>query len=186
VGEWQRRETLRNAALGEKAGRRNAKTEAANDARMAEIDKRLAKIDKGLASTFPNYAALASPAPFAADEVQAQLGADEALVLFFDTREWQAPAEETFVWVLTKTDIRWVRSDLGTDALTREVQDLRCGLDSAAWESVSTAPSSRARAIPAGRRPSIRPARIGCTRRSSARSKTSSKASTCSSCRPGR
>jgi CHAT domain-containing protein/tetratricopeptide (TPR) repeat protein len=139
VAEWQKREALRNAALGEKAARRNAKTEAANDARMADIDKRLAKIDKGFAATFPNYAALASPAPLTADEVQAQLGADEALVLFFDTREWQTTPEETFIWVLTKTDIRWVRSDLGTDALTREVQDLRCGLDAAAWEGVHCA-----------------------------------------------
>ena len=33
---------------------------------------------------------------------------------------------------MTKTDMRWVRSDLGTAALTREVPALRCGLDAAA------------------------------------------------------
>jgi hypothetical protein len=47
---------------------------------------------------------------------------------------WKPTPEETFVWVVTKTDMRWVRSDLGTPALTREVAALRCGLDGGAWE----------------------------------------------------
>ena len=42
--------------------------------------------------------------------------------------------EETFVWVVTKTEVRWVRSELGTAALAREVAALRCGLDAAAWD----------------------------------------------------
>jgi CHAT domain-containing protein len=133
VAEWQKREVLRNAALGEGTARRNAKAEAENNARMAAIDKRLAEIDKRLAATAPDFAALASPAPLAMEDVQGQLGANEALVLFLDTAEWQAMHQETFVWVVTKTDVRWVRSDLGTEALTREVQALRCGLDAAAW-----------------------------------------------------
>ena len=65
--------------------------------------------------------------------MQAQLGADEALVLFLDTPESKPTLEETFIWVVTKTDLRWVRSDLGTKALIREVQALRCGLDAEAW-----------------------------------------------------
>ena len=65
--------------------------------------------------------------------MQAQLGADEALVLFLDTTEGKPTPEETFIWVVTKTELRWVRSDLGTEALAREVQALRCGLDAEAW-----------------------------------------------------
>jgi hypothetical protein len=83
-----------------------------------------ASVGKGGASP-----ALASPAPPSVEEVQAQLASDEALVLFLDTPEW----EETFVWVVTKTDVRWVRSELGTPALTREVAALRCGLDYQSW-----------------------------------------------------
>ncbi len=41
--------------------------------------------------------------------------------------------EETFIWVVTKSAVRWVRSDLGTEALSQEVSALRCGLDAAAW-----------------------------------------------------
>ncbi|MGO8953091.1 MAG: hypothetical protein ACLPWS_07410, partial [Rhodomicrobium sp.] len=67
--------------------------------------------------------------------MQAQLGADEALVLFLDIDARFTPTpEETFIWVVSKTDMRWVRSDLGTKTLAREVQALRCGLDDTAWE----------------------------------------------------
>ena len=135
--EWQKRELVRNAALGQETAKRDAKAEAENRARLAAIDTRIAEIDKRLAAEFPDYAALASPAPLSVEEVQAQLGADEALVLFLDTPEWKPTPEETFIWVVTKTDVRWVRSDLGKAALTREVQALRCGLDEAAWRGRS-------------------------------------------------
>ena len=61
--------------------------------------------------------------------MQAQLRPDEALILFLDTPEATPTPEETFIWVVTKTDLRWVRTGLGTAALAREVQALRCGLD---------------------------------------------------------
>ena len=124
VAEWQARDALRNAALGQEAAKRNPEAEAKNNARLATIDARMKQIDKELAAKFPDYAALSSPAPLAAGEVQAQLGADEALVLFLDLPEGKGMPEETFIWVVTKTDIRWVRSDLGTKALAREVQAL--------------------------------------------------------------
>ena len=90
-----------------RAGARQAQTHAAeaeNVARLAAIDDRIAEIDKRLAADFPDYAALASPAPLSVEDVQAQLGADEALVLFLDTPEWKPTPEETFIWVVTKTE----------------------------------------------------------------------------------
>src|SRR5208337_510857 len=133
VGEWQKRDALRNAALGQESAKRNPQAEAENGARLAAIDARIKEIDKELAAKFPNYAVLTGPAPLAAEEVQAQLGADEALVLFLETEEGEATPEETFIWVVTKTELRWVRSSLGTEALAREVQALRCGLDAETW-----------------------------------------------------
>jgi tetratricopeptide (TPR) repeat protein/CHAT domain-containing protein len=129
VAEWQNRDQLRSAAVAQAPDKRNADAEAENIARIAAIDARLTAIDKDLAANFPDYAALASPAPLPVEEVQAQLGADEALVLFLDTPEIRQAPEETFVWVVTKTDVRWIRSELGTESLTREVAALRCGLD---------------------------------------------------------
>ena len=84
VTEWQKLELLRNAALGQETAKRDAKAEAESVARLATIDTRIAEIDKWLAAEFPEYAALASPAPLPIEEAQTQLGADEALVLFLE------------------------------------------------------------------------------------------------------
>jgi CHAT domain-containing protein len=73
-------------------------------------------------------------------EVQAVLRDDEALLMFFDTDDGFKPLpEETFVWVVTKGEMRWLRSDLGTEALRREVAALRCGQDDALWNNSDSA-----------------------------------------------
>jgi CHAT domain-containing protein/tetratricopeptide (TPR) repeat protein len=134
VVEWQKRDVDRSAAVAQAPDKRSPQTEAENVARLADIDSRIANIDKQLKADFPDYAALASAAPLSTEDVQAQLGANEALVLFLDTPELMPTPEETFIWVITKKESRWVRSDLGTPALTREVAALRCGLDyKGAW-----------------------------------------------------
>ncbi len=139
VQEWQKRDGLRNGWLGQAPDRRDTKAEAEINARLAAINARIGEIDKQLTADFPDYAALASPAPLSVEEVQAQLRPDEAVILFLDTPEWRSTPEETFIWVLTKTDVHWVRSGLGTPALKREVAALRCGLDAEAWTSSGAA-----------------------------------------------
>jgi hypothetical protein len=116
--------------------------------RLAAIDARLDAISQRFTTDFSDYAALASPAPASVADVQAELGTDEALVLFLDTAEWKPLPEECFVWVVTKTDLRWVRSELGTAALTREVAALRCGLDAAAWDGEGAQGCAKALDIP--------------------------------------
>jgi CHAT domain-containing protein/tetratricopeptide (TPR) repeat protein len=133
VAEWQRRDQTRVAAVAQAPDKRNLQAEAENVSRLAAIDARIAIIDKELATNFPDYAALANPAPLSVEDVQAQLATDEVLVLFLDTPEVKPIREETFIWVVTKTDVRWVRSELGTPALSREVTALRCGLDYQSW-----------------------------------------------------
>ena len=138
VAEWQKLDRVRTAAVSEAPDKRDRAAEAANIARLAAIDARIADIDKRLAADFPDYAALARPTPLSVEEVQSQLRPDEALVLFLDTPEWNPTPEETFIWVVTKTDMRWVKSELGTPALRREVAVLRCGLDYTAWYGEGT------------------------------------------------
>jgi CHAT domain-containing protein/tetratricopeptide (TPR) repeat protein len=133
VGEWQANDKQFIAAKSEPPAKRRPEAEKALADRLTAIEVRLAEIDGRLAQDFPDYSTLASPAPVSVEEMQAQLGTDEALVLFLDTPEWKPEPEETFVWVVTKSDVRWVRSDLGTAALTHEVTALRCGLDASAW-----------------------------------------------------
>jgi CHAT domain-containing protein len=134
VAEWQKRDAIRSAAVARRPEQRNAQSEASNNAHLGVIDSRIAEIDKRLAADFPDYAALASPSPLSVEAVQAQLGANEALVLLLDTPEAEPTPEETFVWVVTKTELRWVRSDFGAQTLAREIAALRCGLDfDGAW-----------------------------------------------------
>ena len=134
IEEWQKRDGARSAAVALPPDKRDRAAEAANLARLTAIDARIGQIDKRLAADFPDYAALSRPTPVAVDDVQGQLGTNEALVLLLDTPGWKPTPEETFMWVMTKTDVRWVRSELGTPALAREVAALRCGLDAALWD----------------------------------------------------
>src|SRR5271166_3631703 len=84
VTEWQRRDAVQSEAVAQPSEKRDMQAEAANNARLAAIDSRIVAIDKRLAADFPDYAALASPAPLSVEAVQAQLRTDEALVLFLD------------------------------------------------------------------------------------------------------
>ncbi|NJM34834.1 MAG: CHAT domain-containing protein [Rhodomicrobium sp.] len=133
VLEWRTRDELRNTNVSQPAEKRNRETEGENLTRLDIIDKRVAAIDKALSAQFPDYAALTNPEPLSVLEVQAQLGANEALVLFLDASKREPTPEETFIWIVTKTDMRWLRSDIGTQALAQEVSALRCGLDKAGW-----------------------------------------------------
>jgi CHAT domain-containing protein len=135
VGEWQTRDKMLIADKSQSADKRNAAAEMALAARLATIDARITEIDRALAKDFPDYAALASPEPLSIGDAQAMLDADEALLLFLDTPEWQPTPDESFIWIVTKASFRSVRSELGTKALTESVAALRCGLDRASWES---------------------------------------------------
>ena len=139
VAEWEKRDAERTAAVSQPPNKRNKETEAANAVRLTAIDERIATIDRGLAVQFPDYAALARPRPLAIEEVQADLRSDEALVLFLDADESGQPAADgTFIWVVTKSDSRWARTELDTSLLAREVDALRCGLISTAWNDTGS------------------------------------------------
>jgi CHAT domain-containing protein/tetratricopeptide (TPR) repeat protein len=147
VTEWQKRDEARSASLSRDLDKRDRAAEAANASRLAEIDARIAVIDMRLKAQFPDYAALANPEPLTVEEVQAYLRPNEALILFLDTPEWKPTPEETFIWVVTKSDMRWVRSKLGTLALRHEVAALRCGLDAAAWDGEGVRACAQALAL---------------------------------------
>ena len=153
VGEWQAKDKLLIAAKSEAPGKRKADTEKELVERLDAIDSRLTAIDQRFVRDFPDYAALVSPAPISVREVQAQLAADEALVLFLNTPEWKPLPEETFVWVVTKSDVRWTRSEFGTAALTREIAALRCGLDGTAWYGEGAKKCTHALSLPPAKIP---------------------------------
>jgi tetratricopeptide (TPR) repeat protein len=145
VAEWQKLDAARTSAVSQAPDKRDPVTEAANVARLDAIDARVADIDKRLAVDFPDYAALSRPQPLSIEDVQSQLRADEALVLFLDTPAWNPTPEATFIWVVTKTEARWVRSPLGTSSLVRNVAALRCGLDASLWDDEAARGSAHGR-----------------------------------------
>ncbi len=127
--EWQARTIIQLAAFSKSPEKRNPEAETANSTRLHDIAVHISEIDAKLKTDFIDYADLASPVPVSIEDVQGDLDANEALILFLDTEELAPTPEETFVWVVTKTDVRWFRSKLGTASLNREVTALRCGLD---------------------------------------------------------
>jgi CHAT domain-containing protein/tetratricopeptide (TPR) repeat protein len=139
VTEWQKRDGARIAAVSHGPNTRDSQAEAANVARLAAIDARIAEIDQRLKLQFPEYAAFSRPEALSVEQAQADLHPDEALILFLDTPQWSPTPEETFIWVVTKSDMRWAHSELGTVALIREVKALRCGLDyNGTWGAASS------------------------------------------------
>ena len=119
------------------AERRSSDAEQSTRRRLADIDARVAGIDRTLAANFPEYADLTRPRPLTTPDAQTLLGSNEALVVPHHTAGSAADPGATFVWVISKSEIRWVRSTLGAGELRKQVTALRCGLDRAAWEATS-------------------------------------------------
>ncbi len=127
--EWQSKDKLLTSSHSLPPDRRKPETETALSARLAAIDGRLVEINSILKKDYRDYAALVSLESLSPKDVQTQLHDDEALVLELDTPEARSAPEETFIWIVTKSDMRWVISGLGTKALKDSVTTLRCGLD---------------------------------------------------------
>jgi CHAT domain-containing protein/tetratricopeptide (TPR) repeat protein len=145
VTEWRVKDKQLVAAKSHPPVKRNLDAEKSLSDRLAIIDTRLEAIDAQFAKDFPDYAALSNPRPISVAEVQAKLRDGEALVLFLDTADDWAPVvpEETFIWVVTKGDMRWVKSELGTKALIEHVAAVRCGLDTVPWDDEKAAERCR-------------------------------------------
>lgn len=118
---WQR-----NARAGHNVSAENRLT-------MEALDKRLTDLDRRLDVRFPVLAEAMRPLAFNISDVQRALDENELLVFVLSTGDFVSTPEETFVWVVGKREVRWTRSNVGSDAIANEVFALRCGLDYASW-----------------------------------------------------
>lgn len=133
------------AAISQADAARNAASEQALRARAAAIAGQIRELDRTIAAQFPDYAALVTRAPVAIEDVQKQLRPNEAMLLFTTT------ARATFVWTVTRSDVRWHAADLGEEQLNDTIGALRCGLDAEAWlDKASTCPQKLGRKTPLG------------------------------------
>jgi CHAT domain-containing protein/Tfp pilus assembly protein PilF len=121
------------AAASQAKPARNLAAEAALRQRALAITSQLAEHDRTIARRFPDYGTLTTRSPFSAVSAQSLLAPDEALLLFAPTRD------STFVWTVTRSDIRWHAAPVGAKLLTEQIRILRCGLDSAAWDDAHAA-----------------------------------------------
>ncbi len=131
--EWQALDKELIAVKSQKQKQRNIETENQIQQHLLKLESRITQIDNILKKEFPEYIALANPAPLSIQDAQAQLQGDEVLVYFVDTAELENATEETFIWFISKTDVKWIRSSLGSKSLDTAVKTLRCGLDSESW-----------------------------------------------------
>jgi CHAT domain-containing protein/tetratricopeptide (TPR) repeat protein len=90
---------------------------------IAETEGKLAAVTARLEREFPDYAALASPQPLKAEEVQAILSGDEALLFFLPSEK------QSYVFALTREGFDWKGVALGKKGLSEKITELRVGLD---------------------------------------------------------
>jgi CHAT domain-containing protein/tetratricopeptide (TPR) repeat protein len=153
--EWQAIDARLTTALVAPPEQRDQAYEQALRQRRADLAIRLDALNARIATELPEYAGLAHPRPLTIadtrkllgsredsahiDQAQGGLFPNEALILILQAPELARVVEDTFVWVITKTQSRWVRVDLGRTALEDQVQALRCGLDEEEWGTATKA-----------------------------------------------
>jgi CHAT domain-containing protein/tetratricopeptide (TPR) repeat protein len=128
VGEWRAVDAHLTAALTTPPDQRDAVSQKALRARLAEVARRIDLLDGRLAKEFPEYAALTSPKPLSIEATQNVLAPNEVLIFVASL------AKQSLVWVIGRDTAHLVLVPVGTDELARDVAALRCGLDEAAWE----------------------------------------------------
>jgi CHAT domain-containing protein/tetratricopeptide (TPR) repeat protein len=137
VREWQWKDAYLVRSFSQRPQSRDRALEQEYRARLNVIENRIGEIDGSLSRDLLSYGALSQPMPLNTREVQTALTDDEALIAVLSTEGIRSISGETFVWVVTKTDTRWVRVDIGRTALEEQVQTLRCGLDAEEWEGIA-------------------------------------------------
>ena len=110
------------------SGKRDVVLEAELRARLASVEMRLDVIDANLAERFPRYRDLAQPTPLKVEALRALLAPNEAALQFV-----VAP-DATYVWLISKTELKWHRAPISQQDLKSVIRELRCGLDRAEWD----------------------------------------------------
>jgi tetratricopeptide (TPR) repeat protein/CHAT domain-containing protein len=120
---WRAQDKRLVDVLSKPEGQQNRTEIEALRQQIADIESRLAADAARLDKEFPDYAALASPKPLAAEEAQKLLGPDEALVFLL------AGDRESYVFALTRDGFDWRTIPIGAQDLAAKVAAFRRGVD---------------------------------------------------------
>jgi CHAT domain-containing protein/tetratricopeptide (TPR) repeat protein len=122
---WRERDKELIAAISKPQAQQNPTLIAALREELAKTESKLAANTARLEREFPQYAALASPKPLKAEELQQVLRDDEALVF------WLAGHQhgEIHLFALTRDRFEWKTIPVNGQALEQKVAAFRRGLD---------------------------------------------------------
>ena len=120
---WRDRDAKLLALLSKPTGKDDRATIETLRKEMADIERRIGALNARVEKEFPDYAALASPKPLKAAEVQQLLGQDEALVF------WLTGGPQTYVFALSREGLAWQTIPLNLKALSDRIAAFRGGLD---------------------------------------------------------
>ncbi len=115
------------AVMSQPNAARNPAAEQALRGQASTIASKIRELDRLIATQFAGYSSLVTRTPVPIEDVQKQLGPNEALLLFTTTRRF------TFVWTVTRSNVRWHSAPIGAQQLAETIGILRCGLDEEAW-----------------------------------------------------
>jgi tetratricopeptide (TPR) repeat protein/CHAT domain-containing protein len=101
---------------------------------LASLQKKTSDLDSELSSTKAKFMLFANPSALTVSEVQGYLKDDEALIDFYVTPTNRGLEGETFIWVITKTDVQLATSPITDRVMVQFVNTLRCGLDRTLWD----------------------------------------------------
>jgi len=97
--------------------------------------KTISDLDFKINSQFENFEKFAVPAPVSQDELQNRLlSNNEAMILILTPQDSVSTNESPYIWIVTKTDIKWFKSKKSVNEINSNVAALRCGLDRSGWE----------------------------------------------------
>lgn len=127
------------AAISGPNAQRNEVEEDKSRKEREDLVRRIQAIGANLAKQFPQYAALVNPAPLSVKDVQQLLQPGEVLIQVsqeaLDPFPYRHSVGQTYVWAVTRDEVRWKALPIGAEALATEVAALRCGLDESAWRA---------------------------------------------------
>jgi CHAT domain-containing protein/Flp pilus assembly protein TadD len=109
------------AEISKEPIKRDASKEQRVKERLKFITTERDEIETSLNQRFPSFAALSKPAPISVADTQALVADDEALVAVdFD--------DNSYAWVVTRTDADWVGLKITAKELSDEIKSLRLSL----------------------------------------------------------
>jgi len=124
---WKDADRRLLSALGAAAADRDEALIRSLRGELASLEKRISSVTQLLESVFPEYTSLANPDPVPIEEAQQLLHENEVLIQFL------IGSYGSYVWAVTKDDVRWVKLGTGRRDIAKKVDALRCGLDARGW-----------------------------------------------------